>query len=181
VKGRRSTVFATPANGSFVAADVVPGPYAGQQTRTIKALSEDDVRALRKGEGMGMAKPAELNGYPGPAHVLSLAKQLSLTDDQSRKVRLVFDQMSAEAKPLGEEVISHERALDQLFADGHADNCRVTEEVVTIGHLPGRLRMAHLAAHLATRDILTAEQIASYRQLRGYDDTAVPHHGHHPG
>jgi hypothetical protein len=31
---------------------------------------------------MGMAKAAELNGYPGPAHVLALAKPLGLTDDQ---------------------------------------------------------------------------------------------------
>ena len=41
-------------------------PYAGQQTRAIKALSDDDIAALRAGEGMGMAKAAELNGYPGP-------------------------------------------------------------------------------------------------------------------
>jgi hypothetical protein len=39
-------------------------PYAGQQARTIKALSDEDIAALRKGEGMGMAKAAELNGYP---------------------------------------------------------------------------------------------------------------------
>src|ERR1700745_3740375 len=31
-------------------------PYAGQQERSIKALSDDDIAALRKGEGMGMAK-----------------------------------------------------------------------------------------------------------------------------
>ena len=47
-------------------------PYAGQQARPIKSLSDDDIAALREGEGMGMAKAAELNGYPGPAHVLQL-------------------------------------------------------------------------------------------------------------
>jgi hypothetical protein len=55
-------------------------PYAGQQARTIKALSDDEVTALSKGEGMGMAKAAELNGYPGPVHVLALAAQLGLTE-----------------------------------------------------------------------------------------------------
>jgi hypothetical protein len=40
-------VLALPA----LAADM---PYAGQQARTIKALSDDDIAALRKGEGMGM-------------------------------------------------------------------------------------------------------------------------------
>jgi len=46
------------------AADNPSTPYAGQQARSIKALSADDVAALLKGEGMGMAKAAELNGYP---------------------------------------------------------------------------------------------------------------------
>ena len=57
------------------AAEMPETPYAGQQTRTIKALSDDEIAALRNGEGMGMAKAAELNGYPGPIHVLSLAAQ----------------------------------------------------------------------------------------------------------
>ena len=65
-----------------LAASVLAGPapadmpYAGQQARAIKALSDDDIAALRKGEGMGVAKAAELNGYPGPAHVLVLAADL---------------------------------------------------------------------------------------------------------
>lgn len=58
-----------------LAAEMPATPYAGQQTRTIKALSDDEIAALRNGEGMGMAKAAELNGYPGPIHVLSLAAQ----------------------------------------------------------------------------------------------------------
>jgi hypothetical protein len=45
-------------------------PYAGMQTRPIKALSEQQVADLQAGRGMGLALAAELNGYPGPAHVL---------------------------------------------------------------------------------------------------------------
>ena len=37
-------------------------PYAGQQKRIIKALSDADIQALQNGEGMGLAKAAELNG-----------------------------------------------------------------------------------------------------------------------
>ena len=33
---------------------------------------------LRAGRGMGLALAAELNGYPGPAHVLELADKLDL-------------------------------------------------------------------------------------------------------
>src|SRR4051794_16460011 len=48
------------------AAEKTASPYAGQQARSIKALSEDDVASLRNGDGMSMAKAAELNSYPGP-------------------------------------------------------------------------------------------------------------------
>jgi hypothetical protein len=56
-----------------LAAEMPATPHAGQQTRTIKALSDDEIAALCNGKGMGMAKAAELNGYPGPIHVLALA------------------------------------------------------------------------------------------------------------
>src|SRR5690349_7874259 len=98
------------------AADDKPAhPYAGQQTWPIKALSDDDIGALRKGEGMGMAKAAELNGYPGPAHVLALGDQLGLTEAQRQQIMGIFDRMSATAKPLGSDLIASERTLDQLF------------------------------------------------------------------
>ena len=48
------------------------GPYAGMQQRALKALSEDQIADLRAGKGMGLALAAELNGYPGPIHVLEL-------------------------------------------------------------------------------------------------------------
>jgi len=70
------TLFAILIVCTFVmpaAAEMPTTPYARQQVRTIKSLSDEDIAALRKGEGMGMAKAAELNGYPGPAHVLDMA------------------------------------------------------------------------------------------------------------
>jgi hypothetical protein len=164
-----------------LAADMPATPYAGQQARQIKALSDEDITALRRGEGMGMAKAAELNGYPGPAHVLALARQLSLTDEQSRRVQLVFDRMSAAAKPLGDEVIAHERTLDQLFAVGRANHDSVAAEAASIGELQGRLHSVHLVAHLEMRTLLSSDQIATYLRLRGYGDGAEPSRHHHPG
>jgi hypothetical protein len=155
-------------------------PYAGQQTRTIKALSDDDIAALRKGEGMGMAKAAELNGYPGPVHVLALAAQLKLTETQQRDVTAIFERMTAASKPLGGELIAQEQALDQLFAKGEITPDRLVAATATIGELQGRLRSVHLVAHLETRALLNADQIARYQQLRGYDDPhAAARHHHH--
>jgi Spy/CpxP family protein refolding chaperone len=156
-------------------------PYAGQQARTIKALSDDDIAALRKGEGMGMAKAAELNGYPGPAHVLTLAAQLGLTETQQRDVRAIFERMSAAAKSLGAELITREEVLDQLFAKGEITPDRLTVETTAIAELQGRLRSAHLTAHLATRALLNPDQIARYQQLRGYGEPPEPAQHHHHG
>jgi hypothetical protein len=168
-------MFALPV----LAADM---PYAGQQTRAIKALSDDDVAALRKGEGMGMAKAAELNGYPGPVHVLALAAQLGLSEGQRHDVQTVFDRMSTAAKPLGGELIAQEQALDQLFAKGEITPDRLAAATAAIAELQGRLRLVHLSAHLETRALLNADQIARYERLRGYGgNPQAPVQHHHPG
>jgi Spy/CpxP family protein refolding chaperone len=157
----------------------IRNPYARQQTRSIKALSDEDIDALRKGEGMGLAKAAELNGYPGPAHVRTLGKQLRLSDDQLAQITAIFERMSAAAKSLGAEMIEREQVLDQLFAKGEITPERLAAKTIAIGELNGRLRAVHLAAHLETRALLEPEQLALYRQLRGYG--ATKGHHRHPG
>jgi hypothetical protein len=47
-------------------------PYAGMQARAIKALSAEQIADLKAGRGLSLALAAELNGYPGPRHVLEL-------------------------------------------------------------------------------------------------------------
>jgi Spy/CpxP family protein refolding chaperone len=168
--------FAVPI---LALAQTPSAPYVGQQTRTIKALSEDDIAALLKGEGMGMAKAAELNGYPGPAHVLALAKELKLTDEQRQQVQAIFDQMHTRAVMLGKEIVERERALDQQFAKSEVTSGDVAAETAKIAALQGQLRSAHLEAHLATRPLLNAEQLKRYQQLRGYGGREAPTHHHH--
>ncbi|HYH46252.1 MAG TPA: Spy/CpxP family protein refolding chaperone [Thermoanaerobaculia bacterium] len=171
---------------SLAWAETAPQPYAGQETRQIKALSEEDIAALLHGRGMGLAKAAELNSYPGPMHVLELAASLQLTAEQQAATRKSFDRMQAEAVRLGQGIVARETELDRLFADGKAEPETVRAKVAEIAALQGELRAAHLAAHLEMNKVLTAEQVARYDQLRGYG-TGAPaphqhHHGHpHPG
>ena len=94
--------------------------YAGWQERSIKALSPEQIEDYLEGRGMGMALPAELNGYPGPRHVLELADELDLTPDQRARTEQLFEDMRRKAIDLGEQIVEREATLDELFASGTA-------------------------------------------------------------
>ena len=156
-----------------------PGPYVGEKTRAVKALSAEETRDLLEGRGMGLAKAAELNHHPGPMHVLELASQLGLSDGDAAAARRVFEAMRMEARALGQEIIAAEGELDRLFALGPADAAAVEALTAKIGALHGKLRAVHLKAHLAIRPMLAAETVARYDALRGYAGEAD--RGHGPG
>ncbi|HEY0857556.1 MAG TPA: periplasmic heavy metal sensor [Albitalea sp.] len=142
--------------------------YAGQEAREIKALSPEDVGAYLAGKGMGLAKAAELNGYPGPAHVLELASKLELTAEQRTKTQSLFASMEAKAMSLGRALIDEERKLDRLFASKAIDPDSLNRTLDAIGQLQAKVRGAHLEAHLAQVKILTPQQTQRYAALRGY-------------
>jgi Spy/CpxP family protein refolding chaperone len=145
--------------------------YADLAMRPIKALSEDQVGDLKAGRGMGLSLPAELNGYPGPKHVLELADQIGLSAAQRQTTSQLIDAMSAEAVALGIEIIAQEGRLESLFADHKADADQTRAVVDRIGAAQASLRFVHLKYHLAMRTALTAEQIEKYAGLRGYTST----------
>lgn len=143
-------------------------PYADFLDRDIKALSAEEVESLRAGMGMGFALAAELNGHPGPRHVLDMAPLLELSDEQRAATRAVFDEMEADARTLGEEIVGLERELDRAFAQATLTESRLEELVGAIAAARGRLRIVHLRAHLQMVPILTDEQRAAYELARGY-------------
>src|SRR5215470_11895737 len=152
----------------FASMSLAQSPYVGMQTRPIKALSEQQVADLKAGRGMGLALAAELNGYPGPAHVLELADQLGLSADQKARVQNLFDSMKAEALPLGAKLLSEEAALDQQFASHSVTTETLKDATAQIGVTQAELRNTHLKYHLQTAQILTADQMQHYAMLRGY-------------
>jgi hypothetical protein len=138
------------------------------QASDIPSLSEQDIPNLKTGAGMGFAKPAELNHYPGPKHVLEHAEDLSLTDEQRDAVGAIRNSMLEKAIPLGEKIIEAESMLGRRFEHGHIDAEALAEMTSEVAALYGKLRYTHLAAHLATKELLTEEQIETYDRLRGY-------------
>ena len=168
-------VFALAMATSVATAE---SPYAGQEHRSIKSMSPQDIKALKNGEGMGFAKLAELNHYPGPKHVLDLAQQLSLTPIQVEQTRLLFDDMQSKAKAVGHELLAAEAELDHAFANNEIKTETLENALREIGEIRARLRFVHLEAHLRQKVLLTDAQIALYDQSRGYGKNDVDHEGH---
>jgi hypothetical protein len=143
-------------------------PYAGMQTRPIKALSDQQIADLRDGRGMGLALAAELNGYPGPLHVLELADKLDLSAEQRSSVQRLFDSMKAEAMPLGSQLIEQEAELDRQFASRTVTPESLKASTAAVAATQGILRETHLKYHLSTGTILSPSQMHKYTELRGY-------------
>src|SRR5882757_4038701 len=154
-------------------------PYAEMQTRPIKALSEQQVADLGAGRGMGLALAAELNGYPGPSHVLELADKLELSPDQRASIQRLFDSMKAEAVRLGSRLIEQEADLDKQFASRTITPESLKALTSAVAVTQGELRETHLKYHLSTVDILSPAQMQRYAELRGYGEKAMRHHHAH--
>jgi len=151
-------------------------PYVGLDAREIKALSAERIAALLAGEGSGYALAAELNGYPGPRHVLDLADSLALTPDQLARVTEIFDGMRAAARDLGRLIVAGEAALDTSFARGTIDAIRLRDSLAELARLEGELRRVHLGAHLEVARHLSPHQVREYARLRGYDGPSGHRH-----
>jgi len=154
-------------------------PYAGQERREIKALSQEDIEGYLRGRGMGFAKAGELNHYPGPKHVLELAEKLHLSKGQIEKTREVYGEMHEEAVSIGEVMVEKEKILDRLFADQKIDEKTLLELASEIGRLKGKLRAVHLKAHLKMKKILSPHQVERYDELRGYQGSGENHNKQH--
>lgn len=164
----------------FAAAVFSQSPYAGEEPREIKSLLPSEIDGYLQGHGMGYAKAAELNHYPGPRHVLDLANELALTDEQIKETQTIFERMKTQSIDLGTQLIQKEAELDQQFTVGSIDALSLGALVTAIATLDGKIRLTHLSAHLEQRALLSDRQVQLYDQLRGYGgvDDKVHSHAH---
>jgi hypothetical protein len=155
------------------------GPdYRDQDNREIKALSNADIESIQQGKGLGMAKPAELNGYPGPRHVLDMDEELGLTPDQQAEMTLLYEVMQARAIALGERYLEAEQHLEQAFRKKDVNPASLRALIDVSAQALADLRYEHLGTHLETVKSLSRHQVSTYNQLRGYDADSAQHHLH---
>lgn len=163
--------------GKAASADTA-SPYAGQETRAIKSLSHDDIAELRRGGGWGLAKAAELNGMPGPAHLLELKDQIGLDQGQVTAIEALFAEMQKAAIETGARLIDLEENLEAGFRDRTITEATLEEKLSEIADTHRELRFIHLNTHLKTLPLLGSHQTAMYNSLRGYGSGATEHGGH---
>ncbi len=142
--------------------------YVGQEKREIKSLSDEDIKELKTGAGWGLAKAAELNGLPGPKHILEMKEEIELTAEQERMIVGLYNDMKKEAITLGKKLIGYEKDLNNRFAERKVDEKVLDELLTKISETYKSLRFTHLSSHLKTPTILTEDQIKKYNELRGY-------------
>jgi len=170
----------TPAasHGGHLAVSPAAGTtYAGRYdpASAIRSLTPEEIAQIERGEGAGFALPAELNGVPGPRHVLDLAHELGLSHQQETRVQAVYDQMRAAVIPAGRLYLDALQAVEEDFRTGMVTEAGLPDRVAKVKHAEAELVAAHLVAHLKTAEILTPDQISAYNRLRGYElDTPLP-------
>ena len=142
--------------------------YSGQEKRLIKSLSANDITELRRGRGWGLALAAELNGMPGPVHLLDMRNDIDLNETQIKELRHLYNAMQKRAIEQGEKLIILETLLDNQFKTNTIDEKSLADILEKIAKVRKELRFIHLSTHLKSSGILSEIQISMYNQLRGY-------------
>jgi uncharacterized cupredoxin-like copper-binding protein/Spy/CpxP family protein refolding chaperone len=170
--------------GEFQYACLVPGHFEAGMVGRIRvseksaALSDEEIEQYRAGAGMGYAKAAELNHFPGPMHVLELADKLGLSADQRAATKRLMDAHKADARTIGAKLVESEERLEALFRSGTVDPGALAKAVQEAAAVRGEYRLSHLDTHRRMRAMLTEEQVARYDELRG-NARSTPGNGAH--
>lgn len=164
---------------SVVAIANTDSVYSGLEKNEIKSLSKNEISGYLNGKGMGFAKVAELNHYPGPRHVLDLSHDLQLSEQQIEDTRHIYQDMKSKAKEYGALLIEKEREIEGLFLTEKTDSMRLQKLTRESAEITAQIRLAHLEAHVLQKKLLTEGQIKKYDEIRGYNRNNRNEHSHH--
>lgn len=162
----RLTIFMTALIPLLATAQPHHGEGELHPVADLRHLEQGQLQGLLSGAGMGQAKAAELNGYPGPKHAIELSRELALTPAQVDQLRDLKTETIARAMALGRQVVEEEKLLQQVFAAGRIDTGKLDQVVTRISMLRGQVRFIHLSAHLRAAELMTAQQVEKYQALR---------------
>src|SRR5262245_65908219 len=138
------------------AEDPRTAPYRHQTQSSLRGFSEAEVAELRAGTGMGLARAAELNSYPGPRHILDAihAGRLQASPTQVRQLQEIFDEMRSDARRIGAQILSEEEQLETAFRTTTIAEHDLRARLAQIASLKGEFRVTHLRAPLLAKAVL---------------------------
>ena len=112
----------------------------------------------------------ELNGVPGPIHLLEMKDEIDLNESQRSAIGAIYRRMKSKAILHGERLIDLERRLESGFRDRTITDALLRASLSAIAETKKELRYVHLAAHIETLKVLSEKQIRNYNALRGYSN-----------
>lgn len=132
----------------------------------LKTLNDAQYNALINGEDIsGMSLAAELNHYPLPEKVLKYKREVDLSPIQVSKISAIAKELHRKKLEMGLIIINNERTLDSIFRYHRLDNGSLIFYANRYGLYQGELRNAILQACLATRGLLSEQQIKRFEAL----------------
>jgi hypothetical protein len=134
---------------------------------TLKTLDDVQYNALLNGDDLyGMSLAAELNHYPSPEKVIKYRKEIDLSPIQVNKITTISKELHRKKLEMGLIIIHNERTLDSIFRYNKLDNGSLIFYTNRYGLYQGELRNAILQACLATRNLLSPQQVKAYEALK---------------
>jgi len=132
----------------------------------VKTLSDVEYSALLHGEDLsGMSLAGEMNGFPLPDKALKFKDELGLNKEQVTKLTAMAKELRRKKLEMGLIIINNERTLDSIFRYNRLDNGSLIFYTNRYGLYQGELRNAILQACLATKTLLTPQQLKRYKGL----------------
>ena len=112
---------------------------------------------------------AERNLFPAPQTAIFMANDLGLDGTQRRRLHELQLTLDSQVATIGRRIQAEEARLDRAFMENVIDSGRIDGLTARIGALQAQLRATRLRAHLATRDLLSPQQLLRYAELRGFE------------
>jgi hypothetical protein len=136
----------------------------------LKTLSDAQYNALLNGDDLyNMDLAATLNNYPLPEKAIKYKHELDLSPIQVNKLTAIEKEFHRKKVEMGLTIINNERTLDSLFRYHLLNNGTLIFYTNRYGLYQGELRNVILQACLATRVLLSQQQINKLAALQKAD------------
>ena len=133
----------------------------------LKTLNDVQYGALINGKDIdGMSLAAELNHYPLPDKVIKLKREINLSPIQVTKISALAKGLHRKKLEMGLIIINNEKTIDSLFGTNKFDNGSLIFYANRYGLYQGELRNAILQACLATKYLLSQQQLNKFEALQ---------------